>query len=691
MSKVSAMQNEIKLIIAKKMGVSDRNIDIGDIIEQLEKQGIVNSGDSNVETGQVKTQPDGYVFEIKEKANGDWKVTYLGNGEITKPEVIIALSVNTTGITNEVIITMTAKAESGITSYTLPQGTAQSVAEGTKEITKTITATENGTYVFTIVNGNGERVTKSIKVDNILENLIEISANKTLPTTEDVIVTVKWPSDASKGVKQIQVEEGVWQTVTGATTQITVMQNCTVTAKVKNSIGQISSASLNISNIDKTKPTITSEGTITIDYKTDKSISEYFTIIANGTADVTDIVCMNTSNGNEIVENAKELAVGTHTIKCIATKETGATTNGTITIVVEPNVYGNLYKISDTEYHLIFNGTGDIAKGYSESQLVARGDNIKDGSGRITISEGVYMSSQPWGIYSDNITKVKIEENLQPRSTSNYFRNLPKITEIEELSNLKTSDVTDMSNMFYQSKSLTSLDISGFDTKNVTNMRAMFADCNSLTSLDVSGFDTGKVTDMHAMFQACYNLTSLDVSGFDTGNVTTMQVMFHTCNKLTSLDVSGFDTGNVTSMYAMFYQCQNLTTIDVSEFDTKNTTTMNRMFYGCEKVTNLDLTEFNTENVTDMNCMFFNCKTLTRLDLSTFDTSKVIDMSDMFNGCTNLTTIYAGGKWTTNAVTSSAKMFINCTKLKGVISYDSNKIDATYANYTNGYFTKEKE
>ena len=32
-------------------------------------------------------------------------------------------------------------------------------------------------------------------------------------------------------------------------------------------------------------------------------------------------------------------------------------------------------------------------------------------------------------------------------------------------------------------------------------------------------------------------------------------------------------------------------------------------------------------------------------------------------------------------------MFYYCTSLVGAISYDRNKTDATYANYTTGYFT----
>ena len=66
----------------------------------------------------------------------------------------------------------------------------------------------------------------------------------------------------------------------------------------------------------------------------------------------------------------------------------------------------------------------------------------------------------------------------------------------------------------------------GLDTSNVTNMSNMFSDCRSLTSLDLSSFNTSKVTDMRYMFYGCSKLTSLDLSSFNTSNVTNMGSMF---------------------------------------------------------------------------------------------------------------------------------------------------------------------
>ena len=43
----------------------------------------------------------------------------------------------------------------------------------------------------------------------------------------------------------------------------------------------------------------------------------------------------------------------------------------------------------------------------------------------------------------------------------------------------------------------------------------MFFDCRSLISLNLSGFDTRKVTDMDAMFYGCTNLKEIIMRGCD--------------------------------------------------------------------------------------------------------------------------------------------------------------------------------
>ena len=82
-------------------------------------------------------------------------------------------------------------------------------------------------------------------------------------------------------------------------------------------------------------------------------------------------------------------------------------------------------------------------------------------------------------------------------STAGMFANA-LLTDIN-LFNVDTSDVTDMSNMFLYTRTLSNLSIQGMSTANVTNMDSMFANTN-LETLDVSEFDTRKVTSMDSMF-----------------------------------------------------------------------------------------------------------------------------------------------------------------------------------------------
>ena len=59
--------------------------------------------------------------------------------------------------------------------------------------------------------------------------------------------------------------------------------------------------------------------------------------------------------------------------------------------------------------------------------------------------------------------------------------------------------MTNMSGMF--ENCLLVVDLSNFDTSNVTNMSNMFYGCRDLSSLNLSKFDTSKVTDMTTCFE----------------------------------------------------------------------------------------------------------------------------------------------------------------------------------------------
>ena len=276
-----------------------------------------------------------------------------------------------------------------------------------------------------------------------------------------------------------------------------------------------------------------------------------------------------------------------------------------------------------------------------------------------------------------------------PTSLYGFFRNLKKLETITGLEYLNTEKVTDMSYMFCNCSSLTSLDVTHFNTANVTDMRFMFYCCTSLTSLDVTHFNTANVTNMGYMFYICSSLTSLDVTHFNTAKVTDMRYMFSSCSSLTSLDVTNFNTANVANMSYMFSGCSALLSLDVTNFNTANVTNMSYMFTGCSALLSLDVTNFNTANVTNMSTMFYNCSKLTSLYLTNFNTEKVTSMEGMFSYCRALTTIYASSKFVTTQVSNSSGMFKNCEKLKGEEVWTKDKAtDKTYAKIEGGYFSR---
>ncbi|MGK4081852.1 hypothetical protein EA74_00329 [Enterococcus hirae] len=184
-----------------------------------------------------------------------------------------------------------------------------------------------------------------------------------------------------------------------------------------------------------------------------------------------------------------------------------------------------------------------------------------ENTGVLTIGAGELsgFAESPWygdkKVDSKAIKKIVLSGKVvAPENSERLFSysSLTNVTEIEGLSQLDTSKVTSMSQMFADMSNVTSLDLSGFDTSKVTSMASMFFNMSSVTSLDLSGFDTSKVTDMGQMFYSMSSVTSLDVSGFDTSNVTDMANMFRGMSSVTSLDLSGFDTSKVTDMSDMF-------------------------------------------------------------------------------------------------------------------------------------------
>ena len=320
-----------------------------------------------------------------------------------------------------------------------------------------------------------------------------------------------------------------------------------------------------------------------------------------------------------------------------------------------------------------------------------------------------------------------------PTSLYKFFANLTKLKTITGLEYLNTEKVTNMSYMFFNCSSLTSLDVTHFNTAKVTNMNSMFESCSSLTSLDVTYFNTANVTGMNNMFYSCSALTTIYASdNFVTDKVEYSYNMFYDCTSLkgTTLEYvasktdhnyancgtdgyftpgcgyAEFDnaTGTLTFSYKVVkpegaYDLNVGTTepgwrthkneikkvVFDASFANARPTSCYYWFYECKNLANIEgIENLNTEKVTNMELMFANCSTLTSLDVTKFNTANVTTLMSMFSDCSSLKSLDVTNFDTRN-VTNMFYMFNNCSGLTSldVTKFNTAKVRNMYSMFMN--------
>ena len=258
----------------------------------------------------------------------------------------------------------------------------------------------------------------------------------------------------------------------------------------------------------------------------------------------------------------------------------------------------------------------------------------------VVLHEGIATDNDPWQSLPTSATTVITDGHIVAnnnfcqlfRSTGFNNANTDQYPKAEyiDLSDVDTSAVTNMHNMFGNCTNLSYLNIQNFDTSNVTNMECMFYNCKALQKIDLSNFNTAEVENMYGMFCGCESVNSLNVSTFNTSKVTNMCRMFENCKHLSKLNISNFDTSNVTHMGEMFAGYGG-SSVDLSNFNTANVTNMNGMFWGSSQ-RDINISNFDTRNVTDMSNMFKECRAYT-IELPFAFGVKAAYMGNMFQSC----------------------------------------------------------
>ncbi|EOS7876748.1 BspA family leucine-rich repeat surface protein [Enterococcus hirae] len=383
------------------------------------------------------------------------------------------------------------------------------------------------------LSGYKESPWSSNKVDNKAIKKIVLAGKVVAPENSNYLFST---STVGKDLTNVTEIEGLSQLDTSNVTDMSYMF-----------FGMSSVTSLDVSSFDTSNVTTMSYMFYGMSSVTGLDVSNFDTsnvttmgYMFKGMGSVTslDLSNFDTSNVTDMTDmffgtSLKKLILG-DTFKFVAGK--GALTSAW----KREDGKGKAYTAADFMKNY---GTGDLTAGtYVSVEIGTWGTspyNFDETTGTLTIEAGELSGfvESPWSenkkVDATAIKKIVLSgkvvapENSFLLFSGNTSADKPtNVTEIEGLSQLDTSNVTDMSKMFKGMSSITSLDVSGFDTSNVTDMANMFRGMSSVTSLDVSGFDTSNVTTMENMFYNISSVTSLDLSVFDTSNVTTMQDMF---------------------------------------------------------------------------------------------------------------------------------------------------------------------
>ena len=278
----------------------------------------------------------------------------------------------------------------------------------------------------------------------------------------------------------------------------------------------------------------------------------------------------------------------------------------------------NSVKVED--YKNIIDATEYDALGYLE----ALHDMIHESKYLLEGSELLSLLDECLSIIDSTMYKLReLKENMTSlTSLKSYIKE--QLVEESELDVLRPTRKSDLEyiirrRMEYRGPNC---DLNDIDISRVTDLSELFSSVTLREfNGDISQWDTSNVKDMSWMFyQSKFNG---DLSKWDTSNVRNMKRMFY-YSEFTG-DISKWDVSKVTNMECMFNGSQF--NGDISKWDVSSVVDMTAMFMNSKF--NGDLSKWNVSRVKDMRGMFHNSKF--NGDISKWNVRRVKDMSMMFD------------------------------------------------------------
>ena len=380
-------------------------------------------------------------------------------------------------------------------------------------------------------------------------------------------------------------------------------------------------------------------------------------------------------------------------------------------------------KLNSDSFNLMFTGAKKLevlnANNMSLQKVTSIG-GYSDGFGQLNSIKYLNMKNLdapslttihkilPCGSCSSNVPELADLSGLNaPNLTT--LEGAFKTTNVKNvnLSNIKSDNLNNLSELFKETSYLENVNLEGTDTSKVTNISYMFND-SGITSFDFSQLDTSSVTNIIQFLFGTTRLTSADLSSFDLSQATNGSYVFTNSN-IENLDMHGvtaaqiyysdlpsklkkLDMSDMNIKYSdggwYFYQMSKLESVDLSNttlnsmksiqfsglsslktvnmenFYAPDCNSINTIFAGTSGLTNLNISGLNMPSLKDVSYMFKSSGLTGTLDLSSINTPEVENASHAFEK-TKFSSINLSS-WVTPKLSSLENAFTDDTLLETV-------------------------
>ncbi len=254
--------------------------------------------------------------------------------------------------------------------------------------------------------------------------------------------------------------------------------------------------------------------------------------------------------------------------------------------------------------------------------------------------------------------------------------------------------VKSLNRMFYNCKSLDTVNCENWNISNVESLKEMFRE-SSIENFTLKDTAINKCTDLSYIFYSCPNLNSVDMSNLEAKNAIWINNMFQ-YSSVQKVNFSGSDMSGVSSVInnnaSPFNSCSSFNEFNGEGWILSSATDIHGLFKGLP-IEKVNLKNCNMENIQYVNQLFMDCKSLdiANVNLSGWNISGVKSMKEMFRNSsitsfdiTNAFVHDENDMVNFEELTDLSYMFYDCKSMTGSVNLSN--LNAKNASSINNMF-----